>query len=37
MIHLINFAYLIAAILFILGLKGLGSPKSAICLVQLGC
>ncbi|NNJ69846.1 MAG: NAD(P)(+) transhydrogenase (Re/Si-specific) subunit beta [Kiritimatiellales bacterium] len=29
MTQLINLAYLVAAVLFILGLKGLGSPKSA--------
>jgi H+-translocating NAD(P) transhydrogenase subunit beta len=28
--QLINFAYLVAAVLFILGLKGLGSPRSAV-------
>ncbi len=30
MTHLINLAYLVAAILFIMGLKGLSSPRSAV-------
>ena len=36
MVNLINFAYLVASVLFILGLKGLTHPRTAVRGNMLG-